>query len=278
MTAPTSPDDLAGIERSWRRWATLLIAGFVVLSLLLGLVVLPEHDQPGTDLFTAICRALGVPGYEPAPPAPQGAALAPASDVVWTGDLRRQLGAGSADRGAALAKDNCAACHGADGLSTDNDQIPSLASQNAEAIYKELRDYQSGARPSDLMAPQAKGLSTQQMADVAAYYEGIAPAKIAVAATGVVPNIVRLATEGDAARGIPGCDSCHGMSKSGPEGAPLLVGEPLPYLERQLAAFKNASRRNDLFERMRTIARELTQEELHQLAIYYSGNRVPAYK
>jgi cytochrome c553 len=126
------------------------------------------------------------------------------------------------------------------------------------------------------MAPPAKALDAQQMADVAAYYERIPPVKRAVAAEGVSPDVVRLANEGDAARGIPGCESCHGMSKSGPEGAPLLVGQPLPYLERQLAAFKSAARGNDLFERMRSIARELTQDEMHRLAIYYSGNPIPA--
>jgi cytochrome c553 len=278
MTAPSSPDDLAGIERSWRRWASLLVVGFVAFSLLLGMIVLPEHDQPDTDLFTAICRALGVPGYEAAPPVPRAPAVAPASDVVWTGDLRRQLGEGKAERGAVVVKDNCAACHGEDGLSTDNDQIPSLASQSAEAMYKELRDFQSGARSSDIMGPPAKALNAQQIADVAAYYERLAPAKIAVAADGVMPEIVQLAKEGDVARGIPGCESCHGVSKSGPEGAPQLVGQPLPYLERQLAAFANASRGNDLFERMRTIARDLTRDEMHRLAIYYSGNPIPAHK
>jgi cytochrome c553 len=278
MAAPSSPDDIAGIERSWRRWASLLIVGFVAFSLLLGLIVLPERGQPGTDLFTVICRALGVPGYASVPPMPQAAAVAPASDVVWTGDLRRQLAAAGKERGAAVAKESCATCHGEDGLSTDQDQIPNLAAQTNEALFKELRDYQTGARASDLMAPPAKALDTRQIADVAAYYEGIAPARRAVAAAGVAPDIVRLANEGDVARGIPGCESCHGMSKSGPEGAPLLVGQPQPYLERQLGAFKSAARGNDLFERMRTIARELTQDEMHRLAIYYSGNPIPAYK
>lgn len=265
-------------DRAWRRWAACLIAGFVLIGLLLGIVVLPARDQPGGDFFTVLCRALGIPGYETLSTQSPGATAAPVSQVAWTGELRRMLAHGDRERGSTIAKDNCATCHGDDGLSTDKDLIPNLAAQSDEAIFKELRDYQTGARVSELMTPPVQALDAQQMADVAAFYAAMPPASEAVAAEGVSPDIVRLVSDGDAARGVPGCDSCHGASKSGPEGAPLLVGMPLSYLERQLQNFANGSRHNDLFERMRTIARILTPDEIHRLAIYYSGNPLPQYK
>lgn len=279
MTTSPSPSEINAVERSWRRWAAVLILGFVIISGALGFIALPSRE-PGSDLFTALCRALGIPGYEAVPSQAPIAVPAgpPASDVAWTGALRRELANASAQRGAVMVKDNCVACHGENGISTDKDQIPNLAAQSDEAIFKELRDFATDARASDLMAPLAKALSDGQMADVAAYYAAMPPVPLAVAVEGVPPEIVRLAREGDPARGIPGCDSCHGAAKSGPEGAPLLVGQPLPYIERQLKAFTTAARGNDLFQRMRTIASELTPDEINRLAIYYSGNPVPTYK
>ncbi len=188
------------------------------------------------------------------------------------------LASASKQRGAAIATENCVTCHGEDGLSTDQDQIPNLAAQSAEAMFKEQRDYAAGARASDLMAQAEQPLNAQQMADVAVFYAALAPARVAPAAEGVPIEILRLVREGDPARGIPGCDSCHGPGKSGPEGAPLLIGHPQSYLEGQLQSFATGARHNDFFERMRMIASALTRDEVHQLAIYYSGNPLHAYK
>jgi len=47
--------------------------------------------------------------------------------------------------GAAKAKEVCAACHGADGNSTDVNN-PRLAGQHADYLAKALRDYKSGER------------------------------------------------------------------------------------------------------------------------------------
>ena len=44
------------------------------------------------------------------------------------------------------------------------------------------------------------------------------------------------------------------------------------YIEQQLKSFASAERGNDFFERMRSIARLLTPDEMHRLAIYYGGS------
>jgi cytochrome c553 len=48
--------------------------------------------------------------------------------------------------------------------------IPILAGVDPAAIFKQLDDYRSGKRPWDVMGAMAKALSTQDSADVAAYY------------------------------------------------------------------------------------------------------------
>jgi cytochrome c553 len=48
-----------------------------------------------------------------------------------------------------------------------------------------------------------------------------------------------------------------------------LRGQHTSYLERRLAAFAQGTRRNDINEQMRVIARDLTPAEMHLVAVYY---------
>jgi cytochrome c553 len=63
----------------------------------------------------------------------------------------------------------CAACHGADGNST-NPLWPNLAGQHAPYMVKQLKDFKSGARKDPVMAPMAAPLSEQDMENLAAYF------------------------------------------------------------------------------------------------------------
>ena len=82
--------------------------------------------------------------------------------------MLRILASGSTRRGAAIAAQTCAACHGDKGLSQA--QFPALAGQTPAAIYKQLHDYRSGARVNPQMTPVAKALAVTDLANVAAYY------------------------------------------------------------------------------------------------------------
>ena len=266
---PSPPPESA--DRSWRRWASIVVGSFVAVSLILGFLILPSRDEANLGPFAAFCRALGIPGNAKIPPPPAGPVSAPASQVAWTAKTRDLLASASAARGATLAKDVCSACHGLDGKSVDPTQFPNLAGQTKEAIYKQLRDFQSGDRQSDVMGPVAQQLNEQQIVDAAAYYAAQKRPDLMAAASGVDLNVVTLARIGDPQRGIPSCDSCHGQSRSGPEGAPLLLGQTPSYIEQQLKNFAARARHNDLYERMRVNASRLTPQEIHSLPIYYSG-------
>ncbi len=271
--APLPPGaEASANDRSWRLWASLFTGGFILVGLIFGFIIFPSRDEAKFDPFGAICRALGVPGYEKVPADPGAAAAsATVSQVAWTVETRRLLSHGDATRGEALAKDTCGACHGEDGQSTDLSAFPTLAGQSEAAIFKELRDFHSGDRKSDTMEPIAQALTDEQMSDVAAYYASREPANLRLAESAVLLKISALAHEGDPVRGIPSCESCHGPSRGGPEGAPLLLGQSAPYIERQLQHFAGGQRHNDVFKRMRTIAPQLTPEEEHALAILYHG-------
>ena len=50
-----------------------------------------------------------------------------------------------------------------------------------------------------------------------------------------------------------------------------LHGQQRAYLEQQMQALRSGSRHNDISEQMRSVARQLTQNEIAMLAAYYSS-------
>lgn len=277
---PPVPAEQEALDRPWRLWASVAVVTFVLVSVILGFLALPESEEEGFDPWTAICRAIGVPGYGPQPPAAAAAAAKPPSQFAWTSAARSLLAGGDAKRGATPAAEVCVACHGEAGIAVDP-AFPNLANQSAAALLKQLRDYKTGNRlggQAAVMQPLVEPLTDQQMADVAAFYGAQKPQARVRAASAVLLPVERLATMGDPARGIAACETCHGTGRGGPEESPVLLGQSAAYVEQQLQLFASGERNNDLFARMRVIASQLTPDEMRALGIYYGGLAVPKYK
>lgn len=66
----------------------------------------------------------------------------------------------------------CATCHGPLGLATAPD-APNLAGQPEIYLAAQLRAYRSGARRHEVMGVIAKGLSDEDIANLAAWYASI---------------------------------------------------------------------------------------------------------
>ena len=66
----------------------------------------------------------------------------------------------------------CAVCHGLDGIAKNPD-APNLAGDNANYITKQLHAFQAGTRQDEQMTIVAKGLSEDDIANVAAWYSGL---------------------------------------------------------------------------------------------------------
>ena len=70
----------------------------------------------------------------------------------------------------------CMACHGPTGAGNEPAKFPALRGQHSEYIVKQLTDYVSGARPpgpGGIMPVIAKGLSPEDMRNVASYVQGL---------------------------------------------------------------------------------------------------------
>jgi len=69
------------------------------------------------------------------------------------------------------AASKCAACHGADGISTTR-SWPNLLGQSEAYIHDALKAYKDGSRKNSFMAGITKDLSDEEVGRVAAYYAG----------------------------------------------------------------------------------------------------------
>ena len=249
--------------------AAVLVGTVAAGAWLTSFVVVPviEGRASGLSAFESICRAIGI-GL----PAPQDVRSGPSpSQVAWTPATFDAMALGDAAAGVKLAQDVCQACHNPNGQVT-GPMIPSMSGQSARAIYKQLQDFKSGARPSAVMAPIAADLTPRQMADASAYFGGL-PRRNYDIRVGAFEDaaIVAVATQGDAARALPACQSCHAARAGGPFETPMLMGQYPDYFAAQLRAYADGTRRNDLFGRMRAIAAKLTQKEIDGLALYYTA-------
>lgn len=72
-------------------------------------------------------------------------------------------------KGAATGQ-SCIDCHGADGNAPIDPSYPKLGGQYADYLAHALQGYRSGVRNNALMASQARALTDQQIADLAAYF------------------------------------------------------------------------------------------------------------
>ncbi len=64
---------------------------------------------------------------------------------------------------------SCVGCHAADGNSVVPN-FPKLAGQHAAYLEKQLKDFRDGFRKDATMAPFAKGLTDQNIKDLAEFY------------------------------------------------------------------------------------------------------------
>lgn len=192
---------------------------------------------------------------------------------------------GSAEAGASKAG-VCIACHGPNGNSS-NPEWPNLAGQNAAYIATQLKQFRAGERgvtPNAMvMTAQAAALSDEDIADLGAYFATQTPSGLEAD-----PSYWKagetLYRGGDKTRSIPACMACHGpVGRGNPAaGYPAVRAQHSVYTVEQLNAYANAKRYDDAAgaahdtknaHMMETIAKQLTAEDIRNVASYIQGMR-----
>jgi cytochrome c553 len=273
------------LENPWPLIGWASFAAIVVSSFLIGFVFLSRY-QENTDPLTfwgAICRGLGITADTAAASSPQAPLRTP-TEIAWTQTTLEQIRNGDAQRGGFIAM-NCVACH-EELTANPSHLVPILDGLDAAVIFKQLSDYRSGKRSWGVMNGIGKALDAQASADVAAYFatrtgrlQTDSGMRFPEGGRGFRQSNIgeRLIFAGDPQRGIAPCASCHGPGGY-KLGAPPLKGQYSAYIERQLAAFAQGIRQNDIYEQMRAIARRLTADEMKAVAEYFGapGGQVAA--
>jgi cytochrome c553 len=210
---------------------------------------------------------------------PMGLAQAePSSRVAWTVETHNLVKKGDPKIGAEIEAietedvNACLDCHGERGAEPDRDKHPTLAGQVAAYTYKQLRDYKDGSRKNKRMREAVDRLSDEQLAALSAWYADQPIPKVEVDEDAEVSEeTVKLVFLGDKKRLIQPCASCHGARGEGAIiDVPAIAGQNVKYFVNTMKDYAKEKRKNDIYSRMRIIAKSLTRDEIEELAVYYA--------
>lgn len=174
------------------------------------------------------------------------------------------------ERGKQIATTVCAACHGAEGVSTAPAN-PHLAGQHAEYIAAQLAAFKSGARPSPIMAGMAAGLTPEDMASLGAWYQAQKPVASAARDKALAMRGQQIWRAGLKGNAVPACAGCHGAAGSGiPAQYPRLAGQHADLSYGWLKAYASGGRNHPV---MSAVAAKLSDNDMKAVSEYIAGLR-----
>jgi cytochrome c553 len=177
----------------------------------------------------------------------------------------------------------CIACHGRQGSSGNAAYYPRLSGKPEGYLFDQLQSFRDGRRFHGDMVYLVRHMTDDNLRDMARYfarldlpYPAVSPNTDADAA--MLAQGRRLAQEGDAARGIPACVSCHGDALMGVSpGIPPLLGLPRLYIASQLGAWLTGERRAPAPDCMSDVGRRLDAADINAVAAWLAIQSVPAH-
>ena len=175
----------------------------------------------------------------------------------------------------------CTGCHGAQGRAAPDGYYPRLAGKPAGYLTNQLLNFREGRRQYALMNGLLAPLDDAYLAQIAAHFASFEvpyppPAPGEPMSEAQRATATRLVHEGDAARHVPACVSCHGSAMTGTAPfVPGLLGLPRDYLNAQLGAWRTGKRHAQAPDCMAQVAQALAPEEIGAVAAWLSSQPVP---
>jgi cytochrome c553 len=175
----------------------------------------------------------------------------------------------AAAKAASLATEVCAGCHGTDGNSMVA-AFPKLAGQQKVYLLRELKDYKSGKRVSEVMVPLVANLSEDELTQLAAYYAKQKPAAGVASDAKLLAIGKELYLKGNSKTDVPSCDSCHEEDGSGSGKFPRVAGQHVEYALDQFRLYATGKRTNGS-RVMQAVAARMSEEETRAVAEYMAS-------
>ncbi|MFC4254753.1 c-type cytochrome [Altererythrobacter xixiisoli] len=168
----------------------------------------------------------------------------------------------------------CHICHGMQGEG-DGDLTPRLAGIERGYLTRQMNFFADGLRNHAQMHWIAKRLTPAEQELVAGYYADMAfQAPPAPASTTCDARAAAIYHQGDPARGMASCASCHGDAGEGiGRGNPAIAGQPARYIAHQLTQWREGKRYGDPQGAMLAAARLLREDEIEAVAVYSASLR-----
>lgn len=174
----------------------------------------------------------------------------------------------------------CTTCHGREGRAAPDGYHPRIAGKPAQYLFHQLLNFRDGRRHYGPMAALLEPLPDAYLREIAAHFAAIElpypPPPRSDAPAALLERGRRLALEGDAARQLPACASCHGKALTGLLPAtPGLLGLPRDYLAAQLGAWRAGERRAHAPDCMAEIVRRLGPDDVAAVSAWLAAQPVP---
>jgi cytochrome c553 len=172
--------------------------------------------------------------------------------------------------------ENCARCHGLDGLGRGIGAFPRLAGQRADYMDRALRAYADGRRHSGTMGPIAASLSAGTRQQAVRYYASLPPFTSGDNQSSAARG-EEIAVNGLPAQMVPACTECHGPSTTPKNPAyPNLAGQHPAYLSQQLQLLRNRRRGgSEYVHLMHSFVDRLTDDHIADVAAYFASLESP---
>lgn len=146
-------------------------------------------------------------------------------------------GAADAARGAVVAAERCAACHGMDGKSNVA-EIPRLAGQQPGFITLQMILFREGIRQAPAMQAPTEKLSDTDVEAVAAYFASLPSAPPEDRS----PRDAALMARGQAISAARNCGVCHLPTYAGRAQMPRLTHQHEGFLAHTMAEYRDGQR------------------------------------
>lgn len=161
----------------------------------------------------------------------------------------------------------CSGCHGTDG-NTDIVDLPKLAGLSEKYIARQLRDFKSGERTSEVMSSIIQVVDESEFGALAGYFSGQTRGPGTTDKPELAAQGQQIFQEGIIGSAVPACAGCHNEDGSGSEKYPRLNGQNPGYVRMQLTNFNSGVRKNDPKAVMQTVAKRMNEQEIAAVAEY----------